>query len=59
MKKIPNKFQIPNTERNNKVIILRDIHNMSFNEIGKEMEITGERARQIYNKYKITAKIPK
>ncbi len=45
-------YQKPDKKRNRAVVNLRDINGWSFNKIGNKMNITRERARQIYHKMK-------
>lgn len=45
-------YQKPNKKRNKAIINLRNINHWSFRKIGNKMNITGERARQIYLKSK-------
>jgi len=52
MKKFPNRYQIPNTKRNNEVAQLRE-EGFSLREIGEKFKISGERVRQILLKVKV------
>lgn len=52
MKKEINKYQIPDIERNNKIINLRE-GGMTFVEIAKKMGLSPQRCNEIYKKYKL------